>query len=109
MFASSMANTAPALSDASNPSGTGNKLAGAAITVAGVAALVAALVSFFSIWLQLKSELPYTSMYQCLVLTDNRLPQAFATTIRRTHIAHGTHLLGGLLGIGRVADGSLLP
>jgi hypothetical protein len=55
-IASKMANTNPDISIASAPSGTGNKLAGAAITVAGVAALVAALVSFFSIWLQLKSE-----------------------------------------------------
>ena len=39
------------------PSGTGTRIAGAAITVAGVAALVAALISFFSIWLQLKSKL----------------------------------------------------
>jgi glycerol uptake facilitator-like aquaporin len=55
---SNMANTNPDVSIAAAPSGTGNKLAGAAITVAGVAALVAALVSFFSIWLQLKSEHP---------------------------------------------------
>lgn len=37
------------------PSGTGNKLARAVIIVAGVAALIAVLISFLSIWLQLKS------------------------------------------------------
>ncbi|RMZ81075.1 hypothetical protein DV738_g2394, partial [Chaetothyriales sp. CBS 135597] len=43
------------MADASPPTGSGNKLARAVILVAGVAALVAALVSLVSIWMQLKN------------------------------------------------------
>ena len=40
---------------ASSPSGTGSKLTRATIIVAGVAALVAVILSFISMWMQLKS------------------------------------------------------
>ena len=52
-------------SELSLPGGTGTKLAGAAIIVAGVAALVAALTSFFAIWLQLKSKSPPVTPLDC--------------------------------------------
>jgi uncharacterized membrane protein YuzA (DUF378 family) len=40
----------------SDPSGSGNKLTRATVIVAGVAALVACLISFVSMWFQLKSK-----------------------------------------------------
>ena len=44
-----------AMGEESDPKGTGNRLARAVIIVAGVAALASILISFLSIWLQLKS------------------------------------------------------
>lgn len=44
-----------AMGEESSPKGSGNKLTRATIIVAGVAALIACLVSLVSIWLQLKS------------------------------------------------------
>lgn len=56
MYAMSTFNSVHATGEESDPAGSGSKLGKAAIIVAGVAALVACLISFLSIWLQLKSE-----------------------------------------------------
>lgn len=53
MFTS--ATFAHAVGEESSPTGSGNKLARGAIIVAGVASLVACLISLLSMWLQLKS------------------------------------------------------
>ncbi|KAF4631397.1 hypothetical protein G7Y89_g6734 [Cudoniella acicularis] len=75
--------------------GTGEKLTHATIIVAGVASIVASLLSVVSIWFQTyafshfqKPETP-----ERLTVDKKKLPQTPFTTLCRANIAHGSDLL----------------
>ena len=100
--------------DKSQPKGTGNSLTRAAIIVAGVFALIAALLSFVSMWMQFKSmsippiQLHMPDRWTSTDMVPCRLSKTSAPAICRSNITHGAYLLGCIMGIGSIFHRSLL-
>ncbi|TVY38761.1 Transmembrane protein-like protein [Lachnellula occidentalis] len=76
--------------------GTGAKLTRATIIVAGVAALVASLLSIVSVWLQTYTILRPLTFHELMRL-QKKLPEAAASEICDTDIADGTDILDSIM------------